>query len=362
MKAFVFPGFRPLPLLKNGHLQTIVGFAWSGTKHIEKAVQVPVTLPDGDLIVLHDDCPSEWEAGDPVALLLHGICGSHRSPYMVRAAAKLNRRGVRTFRMDQRGCGAAAGLALRPSHGGRSEDAAAALRAVARLCPDSSIHMVGYSLGGNMALRTAGEVRADVPDNLASVMAVSPPVDLMAASDALERPFNEWLYGRYFTRALLEMVAQPPLFFGLDPSDLPRARTLREFNDRFLAPASGLGTADGYYSTCGAAPLLTNIDVPALILTARDDPVIPIASLEEAVLSPSTRLVITDHGGHLGFLGTANPPDPDVRWMDWRVVDWVTSQGRSCRERMSCHRPLVRTVPNGRLNARAVTTSDACNA
>jgi predicted alpha/beta-fold hydrolase len=106
--------------------------------------------------------------------------------------------------------------------------------------------------------------------------------------------------------------------------ELPRFRSAHEFNERFLAPVCGFGTARRYYALCSSARFLPAIRLPTLVLTSRDDPLIPARSFEQAALSRSTRLVMMDRGGHLGYLGTADPPDPDSRWMDWRVVDWVT--------------------------------------
>jgi predicted alpha/beta-fold hydrolase len=159
--SLTFPNFEPHPLIRGGHLQTIIGSYLPWMKVRYRATQHQVPLADGDRIALHDDLPGGpedrgqktegrgqgWQAGDPVVLLLHGLGGCHLSSYMQRCAVKLTDRGFRVFRMDLRGYGAGFPLAKHPVHAGRSEDAAAALDYVIDLCPDSPVHLVGFSVG-----------------------------------------------------------------------------------------------------------------------------------------------------------------------------------------------------------------------
>ncbi len=104
--------FSPHPLFRTGHFQTLAGVFLPQSRLAETAHQHQVALSDGDKIVLHDDCPPAWQPGQRTALLIHGLAGCYSSPYLVRSAKKLNARGVRTFRMDLRGC--ARGLGLSP--------------------------------------------------------------------------------------------------------------------------------------------------------------------------------------------------------------------------------------------------------
>src|SRR5215218_3405199 len=115
--SLIVRDFKPHFALRSGHSQTLAVFLLYGKALPETAVQHRVLLPDGDILVLHDDCPAGWSAGQPTAILVHGVCGSHASPYMSRVARRLNARGIRTFRMDLRGCGAGAGLARKSYYG-----------------------------------------------------------------------------------------------------------------------------------------------------------------------------------------------------------------------------------------------------
>ncbi len=102
MGSFSLPPFRPHPLVRGGHAQTLAGYYWPG-KHLYQAKHHRLTLDDGDIIVLHDDCPPDWKPGDRAVLLMPGLAGCHQSGYLVRTVAKLNAKGIRTFRLDHRG-------------------------------------------------------------------------------------------------------------------------------------------------------------------------------------------------------------------------------------------------------------------
>jgi predicted alpha/beta-fold hydrolase len=331
--TLAFPDFEPHPLIRGGHLQTIIGsyLPWRRTAY--SARQHRVSLPDGDQIVLHDDQPNppiaSWQSGDPAVLLLHGLGGSHLSSYMQRCAVKLLGRGYRVFRMDLRGYGAGFPLARHPIHAGRSEDAAAALNYLIELFPDSPIHMVGFSMGANITLKLAGELGPLAPGNLASVMAVAPPIDLIECSRNMQRPVNR-IYDRTFLKSLLRHIERRK---AAVPGALarplnPPPRRLVEFDNRFTAPLSGFADADDYYTRASSGSLLRHIAVPTLILTAANDPIVPVAPFEKASYSPTTKLHITPCGGHLGFVGRRGI-DPDRRWLDWRVIEWIESHART---------------------------------
>ncbi len=322
------PNFRPHPLVRGGHFQTVVAAFLPGTKpYAYSAVQHKVTLADGDQVVLHDDRPSQWQVGDPVALLVHGLGGSHRSGYMVRGAAKLTGHGVRVFRMDLRGWGAGFGLNRLPLHAGRSEDARQALEYVLERCPDSPVNVVGFSMGANMVLKMAGEYGSSPPSRLSGVMGVSPPICLQSCMHGMRQSFWNRLYDRNFVRWLARYHRTRKSLFPDEqvPAEFPPG--LLEYDALITAPQSGFADAADYYARASAGPLLKNISVPALVVAAEDDPIIPIANFEESLCSATTQLEITSGGGHLGYIGTSSK-DPDRRWIDWRVVDWVLNHVR----------------------------------
>jgi predicted alpha/beta-fold hydrolase len=315
----VHADFIPHPWLLNGNLQTIIG-SWDLLPH-ENAIRRLVDLPDGDRVVVHDNQPPDWRPGDRTALLVHGLCGSHRSGYLVRIAKRLNTVGVRTFRLDMRGCGAGRALARHPYHSGRSDDLAIVLQAISAWCPGSPTVAIAFSLGANALLKLAGECGDRPPGNLERVIAVCPPVDLAACVRSLER-YPARFYDRFFTRELLAHVFASPTLGEQAAHIFARHRPTRlvDFDDAFTAPLSGFGTAANYYQRCSAAPLLTHIQVPTVIIAAEDDPIVPLEPLRTAARSAALALHHPRHGGHLGFI------DQDgARWIDRAVLGAVVS-------------------------------------
>ncbi len=316
--------FVPAVGISNGHLQTVAGTYLPSRLKLTGTTQRKLRLSDDDFLVLHDDRPTIWERGDHVVLLLHGLSGCHQSGYMVRTAWKLQHRGVRTFRMDHRGCGAGQNLARSPYHAGRIEDLDSAIRMIERLCPGSPISIVGYSISGNLVLKYLGEYAGDTPMSLFRAAAVCPPVDLSQCVRTLSQTSLGLRYHWFFTRQLLAHVVDGPLW----RDDVPLARmqklpsTLLEFDDAYTAPASGFESAEHYYQSASALPVIPEIRVHTSILAAEDDPMVCVAPLKNAVMPPNVKLYLTKHGGHLGFIGRKGI-DADRRWMDWRVIEWL---------------------------------------
>ncbi len=324
--TFDAPPFFPHRWLRSGHLQTV----WQLRSH---DVPFPSTTPhrvelvDGDSVMLHDDIPTAWQDDGLSVLLIHGLCGCHASPYMQRFAAALGAIGIRTFRMDMRGCGHAFDLASNVTHAGRSEDVLASLAMIAQLTPQSKLAAVGISLGGNQLLRAVGRVGAGHDDppgwwhRMQFAVAISAPIDLRRCSERMQqlrlRPYN-----RHFIRHLLDRV--PPAVRARVEFQTAiarrRPRTLWEFDDAITAPLSGFLKAEDYYRECSAAPLLDSNPLPTLLLAAADDPIVPIASFRELAdkLPPSTTLLCPPRGGHVGFINSDGGS-----WMDDVLLAWI---------------------------------------
>jgi predicted alpha/beta-fold hydrolase len=316
------PGdFRPLPFLANPHVQTVLSALWNGPPPPVADREQHVALPDGDRLVLHDRVPPRWRPGDRIALLVHGLGGSHRSGYMGRFAELLLPHGFRVVRLDLRGVGRGEALARRTYHGGCSDDVRAAAEALHRLSPESPLALIGLSLGGNIALKLAGEA-ADKPlPNLERVAAVSPPIDLTRCAALLALPRNRF-YETHYLRALVAQVRRHGRRFpDLPLVRFPRRLTMRLFDDLCTAPRCGFADALDYYRRASALPVIPRIRVPAFILTARDDQFIDVAPFEALGAPPHVEVQVTERGGHLGFLGRDG--SGGVRWAERRVVEWV---------------------------------------
>jgi predicted alpha/beta-fold hydrolase len=313
--------FRPLPFLGNPHVQTLLGNLLNGPK-LSGSVERLAPLPDGDHLVLHDSVPPRWRPGDRIALLVHGLGGSHRSAYLQRVARQLLPHGLRVVRLDLRGAGSGAAFARRTYNGGCSDDVRAAAAELHRWSPTSPLVLVGFSLGGNIVLKLAGEAAAAPVPGLERVAALAPPIDLEASAAIIAERRNR-LYQNFYVRNLLHQVRQVQRHFP----DLPRVRfprhtTLRLFDDLYTAPRGGYRDALDYYRRAAALALVPRIAVPAFLLTARDDPFIPAGPFEALPARPNLEVQIVPRGGHLGFLGWDGAGG--IRWAERRLADWVT--------------------------------------
>ena len=314
--------FSPFPLLRGPHLQTIAAAKLRLWRREPPGAVRVVPLPDGDRIALVVSTPPQWRPDDPSILLLHGLCGCHQSSYMMRMALKLWRRGIRAIRMNMRGCGAGVGLARQPYHSGRSADVLAVLEDLQRQWPHSPVTLLGFSLGGNVMLKFAGELGRRAETFCTQIIAVCPPADLAACSRLLSQPSNR-LYERYFMRRLLAAVAERHrLFPDLPPVTLPDRLSLYQFDNLFTAPQCGFADADDYYARSSAAPWVPHITLPCRILFAGDDPVIDATVFDGAALPANVEVVRTPQGGHMGFLGCPGRPG-GYRWMDACLLDWI---------------------------------------
>jgi predicted alpha/beta-fold hydrolase len=317
--------FRPFPLLGNPHVQTVLGNLLTGPDLSHPTRQRLVTLTDGDRLVLHDSVPANWRPGGRIALLVHGLGGSHRSRHLRTLARLLLPNGIRVVRIDLRGTGKGLPLARYAYHGGCSDDIRAAAAAIQAWSPTSPLTLIGISLGGNIVLKLAGETQQYPVPNLESVAALAPPVDLTRCSVLLTHPLNR-LYELHFLGILMEEARRRHRYFpDTSPPRFHRTMTMRDFDDLYTAPRRGFANAEDYYRKASAVSLLPRISVPTLILTSRDDPFIAAEPFESSELPGHVQVHLERHGGHLGFLG----PDGagGIRWAERRVAEWVTERG-----------------------------------
>jgi predicted alpha/beta-fold hydrolase len=257
-----------------------------------------------------------------VAILIHGLSGSARSTAMIRMAAKLLKRNLRVVRINLRGAGQGVSLARGVYHAGRSADIRAVLDHYALRAPGSPVVLVGMSLGGNLALRTASELAEFPVPNLERVFALSPPIDLGQCAELLTtRPGNR-IYETFFLKELVRDARKRQYYFpDLPPLNLPRHLTQRIFDDLYTAPRCGFADAMDYYRTTAPLPYLDRIPVPTLMLTSRDDPFIAVEPFEKLRLPAHITVRIQEHGGHLGFLGWDGAGG--VRWAERRMIEWI---------------------------------------
>jgi predicted alpha/beta-fold hydrolase len=258
-------------------------------------------------------------------IALHGLEGSSTAHYMRGIADKALRAGFNAVLLNQRNCGGTEHLGPGLYHSGLTDDAAFVVRELAREGLDRVV-VAGYSLGGNLALKLAGEsTPAELP-SLRAVCAVSPVLELEACVRALERRSN-LVYQWNFVRNLKARMRRKDRCwsgrFALDRLD--RIRTVREFDAAYTAPYFGFASAEDYYHRAAAMRVIDRVRIPALVITAADDPFVPVDAFRNPALAgnPHVTLIVTEHGGHCGFLAPPGGPDDDGYWAERQIVEFA---------------------------------------
>ena len=261
----------------------------------------------------------------PVLLALHGLEGSSTAHYMRGLAHKAWRAGFSVIRLNQRNCGGTEHLTPGLYHSGLTGDADRVIEEIIREDGVSKVVVAGYSLGGNLALKLAGDHGAGAPPQLLGVCAVSPVMELDECVRALERRQNvvyHWNFVRGLKARMRRKVKCHPDRFSLEP--LGKIRTVRDFDEVYTAPHFGFRDATDYYYRASAMRVIDRIRVPALIITAEDDPFVPSGPFRDPRVTgnPNIQLIVTRHGGHCGFLAEAVNGD-DGYWAESRVIDFA---------------------------------------
>lgn len=253
-------------------------------------------------------------------MFLHGLEGSAEAGYIASFAQAALLRGFGVHRMNLRTCGGTEELCETMYHSGLTVDTRFVLERLQERRPEPRF-LVGFSLGGNVALKLAGELGHT--SLLSGVCAVSTPIDLAACVRAIDKRSN-YLYARRFLDRLKSRVRRKskvtPGLYTLE--GLEEVRTIWEFDDRFTAPLFGFGSAANYYATQSAIRYLDAIRVPTLVITAKDDPLVAFELYSHPAFSsnPSITLAATEHGGHLGFISRRKPRF----WLDIFALNWIT--------------------------------------
>ena len=293
--------------------------------------QIHLPRPESRLIEVEPAmrvlCHCHWQKDRQRALTLlivHGLEGSSDSQYMLGLAFKGLAAGMNVVRMNQRNCGGTDDLTPTLYHSGRSQDVARVAEHLVAQDRISRFALAGFSMGGNLVLKLAGEWAQQGPSGFQAVAAVCPALDLAASADALHRPANR-LYELYFLWKLRRrLLAKARLFPGrFDISRLRGIASLRDFDDKITAYYCGFEGAADYYQRAAAANVVDRIGVPALILHAANDPFIRIQpeTRQKILGNPNIRFLETDDGGHCSFL--ADPDGDDGRWAESEIVRFL---------------------------------------
>jgi predicted alpha/beta-fold hydrolase len=260
----------------------------------------------------------------PTLVALHGLEGSSEAHYMRGIAAKAWARGFNVVRLNQRNCGGTEHLSAGLYHSGLTADPLKVLRELTDCDRLPRVAFAGYSLGGNLALKLAGELGGEAPKALVAVVAVSPVMELETCVRAIERPENrlyEWNFCRNLQSRMRRKARAWPGKYDL--AGLWKIWSIRAFDDRYTAPHHGFKDASDYYHRASAMRVIERVALPALIVTSEDDPFVPPEPFRDPRVAgnPHITTVITSHGGHCGFIGDRG--DDDGYWAERMAVDFV---------------------------------------
>jgi predicted alpha/beta-fold hydrolase len=321
--------FRPARWLPNAHWQTI--YAATLARCPGRVLhRMRWETPDGDFIDLDWlRPPHAGAARAPLVALFHGLEGSSGSHYARMLVRMLATSDWQAVIVHFRGCSGEPNRLARAYHSGDAAEIDWVLERLRAEHRNRPLFAIGVSLGGNALLKWLGEYRDRSLATLDAAAAVSAPLDLVAAGNALDRGFNRAVYTRNFLRtlkakSLVKLERFPGLF---DRAAAMRASTLRAFDDAVTAPVHGFRDAEDYWLRSSSKPWLQHIRVPTLVLNALDDPFLPASALPHAhEVSNAVRLEFTQHGGHVGFVSGCFPGS--LAWMPSRVLRFFSAIGR----------------------------------
>lgn len=307
-------------LLRGGHAQTLAAALLPRRNSLPAAEARLFRVEEGVQLLCH----CHWQAERRQAatlVLLHGLEGSSDGQYILGTADKAWAAGMSVVRMNMRNCGGTEHLGPTLYHSGLSADLGTVVEELIRVDKLERIFLAGFSMGGNITLKLAGEWGGEAPAEVRALAAVSPAMDLAACADALHRPANRLYEWNFLWGLKRRLRTKARLFPGrYETRGLRRLGSVRAFDDQVTARYCGFTGADDYYARSSAARVVERIARPTLILHSLDDPFVPLTAETRAtaLANPHIRLVETSGGGHCAFLAPAN--GYDGRWAERELV------------------------------------------
>jgi len=328
-ETFAAKPFKAHPVFTGSHAQTLGAYAWPRRYRFQRFSNLDAgrifEVDDGVSVLAH----CRWQphpTESPTIIVMHGIEGSTASVYMIAMADKAFRAGFNVVRVNFRNCGGTEHLTPTLYHGGLSGDLRAIINELITKDGLRRIYPIGFSLGGNVVLKLAGEYGDDPPAEIVAACAISPSVDLAASTELIQRKTN-WVYHGNFVRNLKRKVRAKHKLFPdrYDLNKLPLVRSIRDFDEHFTSTANGFVNADDYYYKCSSVRVVEQIRLPTLIVHSEDDPFIPFEPLKGKAFAdnPYLLLVKTAKGGHVAFVG-AKAQGEDRFWAENRAVEFCT--------------------------------------
>jgi predicted alpha/beta-fold hydrolase len=319
LEPLQFEPFVPRRLLRNRHAMTLAG------NFLPRQNGLPD--PEEQFFQVEEDiqvlCHCHWQpepASRPTLIVVHGLEGSSFSQYVIGTGSKAWAAGMNVVRMNMRNCGDTDHLGPTLYHSGLSADVGAVLRTLVEQKRLSRVGLVGYSMGGNLVLKLAGDWGVDRPRELTAVAAVSPATDLAPSADAMHEPANRMYEYKFLLGLMRRLRRKTALFPEIYRMPERWPRTIREFDEVVTARYCGFTGADDYYHRAAAARVVDKIAVPALIIHALDDPFIRLLPETRAKMQNNPHIILleTAYGGHCAFL--SQPNGYDGRWAERQMI------------------------------------------
>ena len=295
------------PLVRSGHAQTVLGRYWPLPKEdLRFPARERLFRTEPDVQVLAHENRFETAESVPTLLILHGLAASSTAPYVRRSTQAALAAGYNVLRPNVRNCGGTEHLSPTLYHSGLTWD----LRCIVDELVPAPLYILGFSMGGNIALKLAGEWGDEPPPHVRGICGISVPIRLGLCARELGRLHNrvyEWRFMRMLRQTLRKKQELMPERFGAFSTE--HIRSIYEFDEYVTASAFGFRNADDYYEKCSCASFLPRVRVPSLLIHSDDDPFIPPDTYADPVFeqNPHVKLLRTRYGGHVAFLSRRRP-------------------------------------------------------
>jgi hypothetical protein len=312
--------YRAPFLLRNNHLQTIIPTLFRKVDGVNYTRQ-RIETPDGDFIDIDCSCAGS----DRAVVLSHGLEGNSGRAYMLGMVKAFNKRGWDGIAFNFRGCSGEPNLKPETYHSGKTEDLHCVIDHLLSSGKYKTLSLVGFSLGGNLTLKYAGEHGRKIYPEIKSAVGISVPCDLTSSSVELHRKKN-FIYSKRFLIMLIEKMRDKeqtlPHYINRDFSSV---KTLKNFDDNFTGPLNGFRDAAEYWQKCSSKNFISEISIPALIINAADDPILgkECFPYDQARNSNNLYLEVPANGGHMGFITRGNGGE---YWHESRTIEFVENQ------------------------------------
>lgn len=312
--------FQPIFVLRNKHINTLYRYAFSNTKTPFKRQRI--TTHDNDFI----DLDFKQQNADKIVVVIHGLEGSSDSGYIHTIADTLSKAHFDICAFNMRSCSGEPNKLLSSYHSGKTEDLLEVISFLEKNYNYKQIHIIGYSLGGNLTLKFMGEFANRMPQSIVSAVGVSVPCDLEGSVISISKYS---LYENGFLKTLKEKAIQKSIQFpnsGIDVEKIKQCTNFYEFDDLYTAPIHGFKNAKEYWKTSSCKQFIPKIKLPTLLISSKDDPFLNAACfpIKEAQENKHFTFIQTKYGGHLGFI--TGFKTQNQRWLENTILAFIKKQ------------------------------------